>query len=385
MNICENKNLCLEDLLGLEKEYIKKNKEQIKRVYDVLEDDKSRWIFLNRMLFNYTGNYEYVKELGKTNNYLQNVHPYAEFYSKCKKVNETGGRLIWYGVGELLKNQFEIYGEERCYNYQLFQSIDWECFCDKSKLKVGTSYMGYKIISVEELLEEYKDAYVVLGTYSYNEEIKEELLKLNYPMEHIFEWPKEGADAYVAFDSRHQYFEDDVIMPMKDECFMDCGCYLCDTTLNFLKWNPNYKEIVAFEPEPEQYEKCVSVAKIEKIERIRIIQGGVSEHTGKMGICKEGGGSNLIEGEDVPVWAISDVDIEKVTFIKMDIEGEELAALKGAEKVIKRDRPRLAICIYHRRKDPVEIAEYLLNLNMGYKLFIRHYSNFGLETVLYAI
>jgi len=75
---------------------------------------------------------------------------------------------------------------------------------------------------------------------------------------------------------------------------------------------------------------------------------------------------------------------DKVSFIKMDIEGAEMNALKGAEKVILRDKPDLAICIYHRFEDLIEIPMYVKQLLPEYKLYVRHHSDRSIETVLYA-
>ena len=74
-----------------------------------------------------------------------------------------------------------------------------------------------------------------------------------------------------------------------------------------------------------------------------------------------------------------------MTFIKMDIEGAELEALKGSREIIQRYRPRLAISAYHKKEDLVELPLYIKELVPEYKLYIRHYSNAGVETVLYAV
>lgn len=74
----------------------------------------------------------------------------------------------------------------------------------------------------------------------------------------------------------------------------------------------------------------------------------------------------------------------RVTLIKMDIEGSEMAALKGAEKIIKRDRPKLAVCIYHNPEDIFEIPFLIKKLVPEYKLYIRHHSDTYAETVVYA-
>lgn len=75
----------------------------------------------------------------------------------------------------------------------------------------------------------------------------------------------------------------------------------------------------------------------------------------------------------------------EVIFEKMDVEGSELKALEGAERTIRINKPRLAICIYHKRMEVLEIATYLLELVLEYKFYIRHYCSNMWETVLYAV
>ena len=87
----------------------------------------------------------------------------------------------------------------------------------------------------------------------------------------------------------------------------------------------------------------------------------------------------------VPVNSVDNICAgDKVTLIKMDIEGSELAALQGSVNVIKRDRPRLAICIYHKPEDLYEIPLWVKQTIPEYKLYIRHHSYEEGETVLYA-
>ena len=68
-------------------------------------------------------------------------------------------------------------------------------------------------------------------------------------------------------------------------------------------------------------------------------------------------------------------------FIKMDIEGAELDALKGAENVLKKHRPFLAICVYHRKNDIIEIPKYLNELLENYHFYIRG----GFHTILWGV
>ena len=76
---------------------------------------------------------------------------------------------------------------------------------------------------------------------------------------------------------------------------------------------------------------------------------------------------------------------EKVTFIKMDIEGKEYYALMGAKEIIAIQKPRLAISVYHRTDDIIKIPALLLELVPEYKFCIRHYSILSNETILYAL
>jgi len=77
-------------------------------------------------------------------------------------------------------------------------------------------------------------------------------------------------------------------------------------------------------------------------------------------------------------------ELPKVDFIKMDIEGAELSALKGAEETLRLFRPNLAISIYHRDVDFVEIPEYLKNLALRYEFYLDHFTIYGEETILFA-
>lgn len=77
---------------------------------------------------------------------------------------------------------------------------------------------------------------------------------------------------------------------------------------------------------------------------------------------------------------------DKVDFIKMDIEGAELNALKGAANTIVRDHPILAICVYHKREDLLEIPEYIYDLYDGYRFYVRAYDGpYSIDLVLFAV
>jgi FkbM family methyltransferase len=76
--------------------------------------------------------------------------------------------------------------------------------------------------------------------------------------------------------------------------------------------------------------------------------------------------------------------LDRVDFIKMDIEGAERDALTGAEQTLRRFRPRLAISVYHRESDLWHIVRWLDALALGYRFHLEHYTIHHEETVLYA-
>lgn len=114
-------------------------------------------------------------------------------------------------------------------------------------------------------------------------------------------------------------------------------------------------------------------------------------------LCFGGGDSSSIvsniEAEKFPADEITSIPVRSIddtenchdaTFIKMDIEGSEQMALLGAKKTIIRNKPKLAICIYHSDEDMIKIPLMIHEMVPEYKLWIRQHSNGIPETVLYA-
>jgi FkbM family methyltransferase len=82
---------------------------------------------------------------------------------------------------------------------------------------------------------------------------------------------------------------------------------------------------------------------------------------------------------------VTEQGVEKIDFIKMDIEGAEQAALTGARETLSRWRPQLAITVYHNEmEDFTAIPRMLAAMELGYKFYLGHYTTYGEETVLFA-
>lgn len=192
-----------------------------------------------------------------------------------------------------------------------------------------------------------------------------------------------------SYSKHNQYFVKDLVDFTDAEVFVDCGAYDGDTMKEFIKASKgNYQSIVCFEPVEEYHKRLEKRGKGKSVTAIR---AGVYKETTTLKFNAEGGkGSSIAIAAEhtitVPVRAIDDVlECKNATFIKMDVEGAELDALKGAKETIRHNHPKLAICIYHYHRDFVEIPKWIHALVPEYKLYVRHHSFSVNETVLYAI
>ena len=180
----------------------------------------------------------------------------------------------------------------------------------------------------------------------------------------------------------------------KDETFIDCGAFVGDTIDEFIRHCKDYNQIIAFEPDTKSY--GILKKKYRKNPKIQLINAATNDVDGQVYFSELGNSSSFVSAEpderqentvSVQAKAIDNLNLGKVSFIKMDVEGAEMNSLKGAEKTIVKDKPKLAICIYHSNEDMLRIPEYIHQLVPEYKLFVRQhfYYPFPTETVLYAI
>jgi FkbM family methyltransferase len=150
--------------------------------------------------------------------------------------------------------------------------------------------------------------------------------------------------------------------------------------------------IFAFEPMPQNYEMLVKNA--EKIPNCKAVNLGLGCSSGKLNFAFGGdnsGASRMNANGEVEVDVVTldefveDNHIQKVDFIKADIEGGECDMLRGAENTIGMSHPKLAVCIYHRGLiDHWEVPRTILSINPNYKFYMLHYSHGYNETVLYC-
>jgi FkbM family methyltransferase len=96
--------------------------------------------------------------------------------------------------------------------------------------------------------------------------------------------------------------------------------------------------------------------------------------------------SRLAVQSTVPVVQLDHLlDGRCITHVKMDIEGAELGALRGLVSTLTKCRPKLAISLYHKPRDMVDIPNFLFDLLPNYDWYIRCYGSHGYDTIIYGI
>ncbi len=188
------------------------------------------------------------------------------------------------------------------------------------------------------------------------------------------------------------YFPRDLFEIVPRESFLDCGAFDGDTIRQSLAaGGASIGHIDGVEAD------SISFARLQRFvhelpddlrSRIVLHPCAVGAKRGQIHFENSGTVDSKISalGSVVEVYPIDELFASQpVSFIKMDIEGAEFDALRGARKVIERDRPLLAICVYHTQDDIWRIPLLIHEMVPGHHLFLRAYEGDGFQTVVYAI
>lgn len=192
----------------------------------------------------------------------------------------------------------------------------------------------------------------------------------------------------------------------RDEVIIDCGAYKGDTLKKFVDtYGPRLKKVYAFECMEESIADLTRVMAHIKNKNyypeMALMPYALSDREDVMKFAKtdKPNGSFLVSNRafarqvlyesdyvDVKVTTLDKIipSDEKITLIKMDIEGSEYPALLGAARIIKTWKPRLAISIYHCGEDYYRIPLLLKELVPEYKFAVRHHSKKHVDTDLYC-
>ncbi len=200
-------------------------------------------------------------------------------------------------------------------------------------------------------------------------------------------------DALCAnLDAKHIYFPVDLVSPFDEEVFADCGSFDGPTIRSLAQhWHCRFRHAFAFEPDPANRIALARNIKGMGIEKsVTIFPCALADHTGLVPFtCAGTMGSHIGGRKDAKMVECSTLDSLDwpiaPTYIKMDIEGAELDALRGAAAVLRRYHPVLAICTYHRAEHLWEIPNLINSIAPTYRIFLRRYAEECWEGVCYAI
>lgn len=356
--------------------------DQMSEICSWLEDNQSKIILKQRFLYSLTQDIEYIYDMlnltGFSLSMLEGAYekeirdmygdslPEEDLLTALLK--RRAEKIVIFGCGSEAGNLL------RLLNFAGFSLL---AFADNFK---RGEYLGYPILRVEDIPG---DAFVVISSQLHRDDMREQLREMGYEEGQIF-YPGPNM-LFCPYGT--SYFDESIFKPMDEAVFIDGGCFHGETSKRFISWAKSYQKIIAFEP--DAYNFAVAEKNLEGLANVMLWKAGMSDQNTKYSFSRsgiDGSGSRIMEGgqEEIEVKALDSVVKNRVSFIKLDIEGSELSALKGASAIIRRDRPRLAVCLYHKPEDIWEIPSFVKNLVPEYHMAVRHYMTNMYDTILYC-
>ncbi|CAK7031137.1 MAG: hypothetical protein DESF_01307 [Desulfovibrio sp.] len=315
-------------------------------------------------------------------------------------------------------------------------------FCDNNPQKIGTEIVdGIRCVSTAELLASHKDCCIITTvgqgheimqqlaaggrsdaihcaapTIAYYGEIlssisKETLYRKVQSLLAVVDDEKslrivqrtlahalmsmEGQTTGFEYDdiySPNQYLPDDFRVLHDQSTYVDCGAYDGDT-LRYMFDRPEGRSLAryyGYELDSTNYARLSASFKAlpdDLRQKVVLKNFGVGEKAGQIKYDPTGSDtfastSGLCTGNLISL----DEDLRDVAVgcIKMDIEGAEPYALRGASRLIQRHKPSLAICTYHSLEHLWELPLFIHDLVPEYTIRFRHHTRSMFETVCYA-
>ena len=193
-------------------------------------------------------------------------------------------------------------------------------------------------------------------------------------------------------DGDPQYFPRRLFRSREDEYFVDCGAYNGDTLSEFANWTRGcFRGALALEADPANFAALENtVATDPRLRgRVRAVPQAVGSERCTLRFTASASPSSAISTTGGIVVQCSPLDEllegENPTYIKMDIEGAEPDSLRGADAVLRRSRPALAICVYHLQEHMWQLPLQIRQALPDARLFLRPYCVNGFDLVCYAV
>lgn len=183
----------------------------------------------------------------------------------------------------------------------------------------------------------------------------------------------------------------DVLKLKQDEVFIDLGAYTGDTLLETMHYG-GFEKAYAFEPDKKNFDKMLTNNEKNELKNVNALNIGVWESEEILTFSKKSSRNSSLmqDAENMESISVNSVDNvlcgSSCTYIKMDVEGAEFQAIKGATNTIKNYAPKLNVAAYHRNEDLFALILQISEINSSYKFYIRHHEYVpSWDTNLYAV
>lgn len=372
-------------------------------LHDKLQDDISRDVFWKRLRFDLEPTLTHVLELDAMSEVYtaEEKRLYFSWRRTFEKLKSSDKKILLYGAGAfgqylgglILRDGGDFFGyvDRAAERFPAGEDVLW----------------GKPVLPPDYLFTHADECVAILTTTTFYKEIVNFLTENHFPKDHILPFLLDKYSGLGLGIYEKQYFEFPELF-RKGTAFVDGGAFDGDTSIRFARWcGGEYSKILAFEPDPENRLQCQKNMEAAELHCFEVVEAGIGSADGEQLFAGADGSSGHIMSqaveapftvpqrplslaEDDTVLSIRTVPLDSLTrdievgFIKLDVEGAELDALRGALQTIRRDKPLLTLSVYHRLGDVLTMMDYISSLVPEYRFWLRHYGPMGCETVLYA-
>ncbi|MBR0260974.1 MAG: FkbM family methyltransferase [Selenomonadaceae bacterium] len=174
--------------------------------------------------------------------------------------------------------------------------------------------------------------------------------------------------------SNNSHYMTPGFIPERGATVIDGGSYDGGTCMRFVE--RGFK-VYGFEPDKNIFGHAAQIAK-EKNFVMENLGLGSHKHTATYLPLMNGATHLDAQGSETAQIItldeyVREKNLPRVDFIKLDVEGAELDALRGAITAIARFKPILAICVYHKWDDFWTLMNFVKALNPAYEFALRQY------------
>lgn len=323
-----------------------------------------------------------------------------------EKLSESSLPVLLYGMGngaDKILRQFELKG------------IKCSGVFASDEFVRGHSFRGFKVKKYTEIEAEFEDFIVVVAFASEREEVIERIFEMR--KKHLVLAPDVPVAGIELFSRRYVEINDEKfektynllidersketyiniinfkiggdikyllpfyekekvytdLLRLDGETVVDLGAYNGDTVAEFARADKNYKKIFAFEPDEKNFKKLLK--NTENLRDIETYNLGAweCEDTAFFSAESSRNSAMSVKGKEVKLNSVDNVIKEPITLLKMDIEGSEKRAIRGAKNTIKTYRPKLYICAYHRSEDLFALPLEINKICPEYRFYFVHH------------